>query len=273
MSCWAIRIWPLPSRQAIAAEREALLRSANKVYQEALQRDPKNMRGYGGLAEMYTFMGDKDKALETYQRAAKLFPKNSDVYVAMAICCKHFNDSDGAVQFLHQATKLNPDDRRLKINLGFEFAMAKRYKEAYIWLEQYQGAAQAHYSLAQVYERQGDLAQAQNELQLSLQVDPNYRPANDMMAQLADTNQPIGVEGSGGLKTVGYEDLSSIPEYRLAPNARLISQPDPRNQTDKNLPATTPNPLPVTSIQIPEVVPANPSGTLPGMPLGNGWER
>ncbi len=244
------------------AEREGLLNKASEEYQQALQRDPKNLRAYGGMAELFTYLGDKEKALETYDRAAQVFPKNGDVLVAKAICYKHFNDRINAIKALHAATQVNPADRRLRINLAFELAMAGQYEEAMTWFEKNMTPPQAHYSLAKAYAFQGKMVEAQRELQAALQIDGNYAPAHEMLAELT---APKGPENGSGIKTVGFEELSSIPEYRLAPNAKRLPPIEPLKSAAGSTPAAA-------LIQTPEVISETPPKLLPQMP-GNGSPR
>ena len=254
-----------------ATERQQLLEQAKNDYQQALQREPKNLNAYGGLAEMYANLGDKEKALEVYRQAAKVMPTNANIYVAMAICCKQFDDRAGAVEYMHAATKINPTDRRLKINLGFELAMTGRYEEGFAWLKATLGEPQAHCGLAQVMDRQGKKEEARQEVQIALQGDPNCQPARDLLAKLSAPDTVATPDT--GIKNVGHDEWIPVPEGRLAPNAKLLSQPDPQAgmPVEKK---TERKPIPAATMQFPEPMPLNgPSSTTPTLLPSSGWDR
>src|SRR5262249_18000981 len=63
-----------------AAEREQLLNRARLVYQDVLQREPKNVEALLGLGQMYQITGETDKLREIEQRVIGQHPQNPKVW-------------------------------------------------------------------------------------------------------------------------------------------------------------------------------------------------
>ena len=134
------------------------------------------------------------------------------------------------------------------------------------------GETQAHYGLAQALERQGKKDAARQELEVVLKANPNFQPARELMVKLTATEEPI--EPENGVKTVGYEERVPIAESRLAPNAKLLSQPGSSQPEKQPTPQPDKKPAPAASMQPPEPIPVgtNPPRPLPPMMYSSGWE-
>ena len=90
-------------------------------------------------------------------------------------------DAESAYQQgIHRDPKNNP----CRINYGLMLARLNRTNEAIIHLQAVLPPAQVHYNLASVYEQQGALARAKEELEKAIAANPNMTEAQNKLATL-----------------------------------------------------------------------------------------
>ncbi len=86
--------------------------------EEALRRDPENLRILVSLGNGYFDMNQYNKAIETYQKALKIDPKNADVRTDMGIMYRNSRDYDAAIREFRQAARDNPTHVNSRFNLA-----------------------------------------------------------------------------------------------------------------------------------------------------------
>jgi Flp pilus assembly protein TadD len=94
------------------------LTDALKEAQAWRAKDAYNLVVVRLLGDIYTEMGDKERARRAYSAIVELVPKDAEAQRALATVLKQGGDLDGAHARLLAAMKLRPDDARM----GFELA-------------------------------------------------------------------------------------------------------------------------------------------------------
>jgi Tfp pilus assembly protein PilF len=239
-------------------ERERLLTKARQLYAEALAADPKNAEALLGLSRMYQLTGEREQLAATEKRLKEMHAKNPKVWAAIAVRQGQAKDWDAAAESYFTATKLDPDNRQYRIHLGFTLARAGRYEEGYAWLNKSMRETDARYNLSLMMAHNGHTEKARQQLQSTLQADPNFKPAVNLLSSLTEQQTTPAVPAAPVIRTVGYEEA---PEPTRVP--------------------LTPRPMPVIPPQV--AMPSDPaplgvSGPLPRNPLPpaytatSGWD-
>jgi tetratricopeptide (TPR) repeat protein len=166
------------------AEQEALLDQARRMYQQALQVEPKNLEAARSLARLYARQRDHERAVATYQKALKYHPKEISLWSELGMVHAQQKEWEPALKAFRKAHELDPENRQSAHNLGFCLARAGRYDESLALLQKTDGEAKGHYNLARMlhHMQQDDLSRQQ--LQLALQKDPYLIGAQELMVQL-----------------------------------------------------------------------------------------
>lgn len=260
-----VRIQAATDPNKTAAERESLCNEARITYEKALQQEPKNLDAMLGMARLYAVVKDKEKCVEWYQRASKTYPKNAKVPSEEGkVLGAHFKDKDAAIQCMHTATILDPENRVYRKDLGFTFAWAGRYKEAYAWIVTVMPEAEARYNLAGLMHFNGHDDLAKQELALALKANPNFEPSKQALASYMKPNEQQGE----GIQNVSYsvtKQLGTADVTGAVPASPQYSAPTP----PKNMTAPA-------SIDVPEPPLMNLNQSSSANPFSgstNGWAR
>jgi tetratricopeptide (TPR) repeat protein len=169
-----------------SAEREQLLNRARLVYQDVLQREPKNVDALLGLGQMYQVSGEVDKLREIEQRMISQYPQNAKVWSWVAVRQAQAKNWDAAIDSYQHAVKLDPDNRVYRTHLGFTLARAGRYPEGYEWLSRSMREADARFNMAKMMLHNGEVEKARAELQLCLKADPEMKAAGELLLATAN---------------------------------------------------------------------------------------
>lgn len=178
---------------------------AFNFYKEALRLDAKNQTAYQGLGNIAYHLQNFEKALEFYQKAKQQDP---EVLLRLAQAYLQSNQLASSQQVLTQALKLKPDsseaktlkelfDRKENLNDKTVFEKAQFAYEAlqqdypYLALpvleelrDENPKYRDAHYLLAVTYVKIGEIQTAQTLLEKTLELDPNYEAAQELLQEL-----------------------------------------------------------------------------------------
>jgi len=129
--------------QTSPADREALLESARKTYQKALEIDPDCKKAQEALANLYMERAEYDRALVLYDKAVKKYPKDMKLWNSKGLCHCRKKQWGPAVDCFRKSSELDPEDRECLTQLGLCLARAGKTDESVACLTKANGAAQA----------------------------------------------------------------------------------------------------------------------------------
>jgi thioredoxin-like negative regulator of GroEL len=202
-----------PSRSGV--ERDALLDSARQRYQGVLAKTPGHKGALVGLARMYAKAGDPERSLAAYQDAVRANPTDHALLYQMATAQARFGDFAGAADTCRQALAADPQNRTYGKTLGYCQARLGQWDAAFDSLRQAMPEAEARYFIGRALLDQNKPEDGRRQLELALQANPQYAPAQNALASLSG-GPPVGpvpgpVDGpSGGVVQVGYTE--PVPE-------------------------------------------------------------
>jgi len=189
-------------------EKDSLQAQALQAYQTALDHNSTHLPALLGMAHVYSNMQDKDKAIATYQTALKAHSRNAAVWYEQGCCYGQFKDWNSAIDSLHQSCQLDPDNRVYRKMLGMTLARAGRFEESYAWLIRSMSEPDARYNLGRMMMHLNQEAQCREQMQLALQVNPNYFPAKEFLKSMNGEAQ--GTPAGAPVMPAGFnEPISS----------------------------------------------------------------
>ena len=131
------------------------------------------------LGYIYLYQQQYDQALAEMERAVALAPNEAESYAALAEVLSYMGRTEDALEAAAQALRLKPaiaDDHLDSV--GTAYAVAGRYEEAVTplqrYLSRYPNILAAHLTLAAVYSELGKEAEARAEAAEVLRLNPNF---------------------------------------------------------------------------------------------------
>ena len=110
--------------------RPELLNEAERLANEALERDPNNIEGHILIASILFARGEKDKALAELNKAIQLNPSRVESYLSMARFYLSTNERDKAEELYKKAISVNGNSTLAHTEYGKFLAQSNRPAEA-----------------------------------------------------------------------------------------------------------------------------------------------
>jgi tetratricopeptide (TPR) repeat protein len=147
-------------QQGLAAQQRGDFTTARDFYTRSLAANPKNASALNNLGAVYRSLGNTKLAEEYYRKALDADPKFAAAWSNLAVIFDAQGKRQDATAALQEALRLDPANVGTKINLAIQFSALGVYPEARRLLEDAlrdnPALPEAHYTLGQVLERQGD---------------------------------------------------------------------------------------------------------------------
>lgn len=195
--------------------------AAKSQYEKALELEPKNYEVMLAYAHMNDRAGKFDEAAKLYQRAIAVQPKQPTAYNDLGLCLARVNRYDDAVKNLNKAIEIQPQKALYRNNLATVLVQQNKVNEAVTQLSAVNPPAVAHYNVAFLLQRRGDLNAATQHMVTAAQLDPNFAAARQWLQE----NQPTSYAQSGpAIVAPQYQtqstntfSMAQAPSYTVAP--------------------------------------------------------
>jgi Flp pilus assembly protein TadD len=161
-------------------------------YQQAIQKNPRDVRTYVLLAVIQTRRGNWKEAEDLYRKALAVQPSYPLAANNLAsLMLEHGENADVALSLAQIARQGLPDSPSAADTLGWAYYQKGTYGLAVEQLEEavkkQPNNATYHYHLGMAYEKSGKLALAKKEMAEVLKLNPNYSQADQAKKVLAET--------------------------------------------------------------------------------------
>jgi len=153
-------------------------------YSKALEIEPKNPPALLSTARLYDRQNQKDKAIEFYQKAAAAEPNNAAIFADMGGLQARCGNLTAAQSELQKAVKLDPKSTAHRSALAGVMLDSGNAEAAMAELNQVNNSAMANYQMAYLHFTRKNIPATQQYLGSALQIDPNLKPARDLMASM-----------------------------------------------------------------------------------------
>ena len=133
--------------------------------------------------------GNVNDAISYYRRSIAAC-ETAEAYTFLGWAYSQQNKYDDAIEQCKLAIQLDPDFGNPYNDIGAYMINLGRFDEAVTWLElaitakRYDSRHFPHFNLARVFERRGMWDEALGEYETALEIDPNYKLAQDAFIRL-----------------------------------------------------------------------------------------
>ena len=182
-------------------EAQAVVRDeSRKAYQQALKIDPNNLEAYRGLGQLYTKMGDTERAQETFKKAMAKHPKDAGLWYDLGQCHNRRKDFAEGARCFNKAVELDPENREYLKKLGFTLAWSGQIDQGLVYLTRAHGSPTAHLMIACMFDQKEQRAPAIHHLKLALNENPQLQAARDLLAALENPGTPRAPQAAVALR-------------------------------------------------------------------------
>jgi tetratricopeptide (TPR) repeat protein len=217
-------IWDLPysdnpeaARLYDAAKQEyenQNLQGEIESLKRAVAQDPKFIRAWLWLGEIYRYKRDRDLAMEAYRKAIEIDPDLPVSYKALGSTLMDASRFEEAVGVWQQFIKVAPEDSAGPASLGSTLYLLKRYKEAVTSLESaaklQSENASLQAKLASAYLRAGDDDKAVTAFRKAIDTSPGPEMFNNVAYELAEADKQLSLALEYGEKAVRAEEEATV---------------------------------------------------------------
>lgn len=174
-------------QQGLAAQQRGDFVAARDLYTRSLAENPSNAATLNNLGAVHRSLGNLKLAEESYRKALNVDPKFAPAWSNLAVIFDTQGKRQEATAALQESLRLDPGNVSTKVNLAIQFSALGVYPEARRLLEQAirdnPSLAEAHYTLGQVMERQGDKQQAAVEFRAFLATSKGRFPQQELQVR------------------------------------------------------------------------------------------
>lgn len=174
-------------QQGLAAQQRGDFVVARDFYSRSLAEKPSNAETLNNLGAVHRALGNVKLAEESYRRALVIDPKFAPAWSNLAVILDGQGKRQEATAALQESLRLDPRNVGTKVNLAIQFAALGLNADARRLLEEAirdnATLAEAHYTLGQVLEKQGDKQQAINAYRTFLATSKGRFPRQEILVR------------------------------------------------------------------------------------------
>lgn len=153
-------------------------------YSKALEIEPKNPSALLSTARLYDRQNEREKSVEFYQKAAVVTPNDANIYAELGALQAKSGNLAAAKQELQKAVNLEPKSTTHRSSMAGILLDSGSADLAMSELMQVNSPAMANYQMAYLHFARKNVPATQQYLNNALQIDPNLKPARDLMASM-----------------------------------------------------------------------------------------
>jgi protein O-mannosyl-transferase len=177
----------LAAEGVMTYQRNVLWGSAIDIWKDTVSKSPRKLRPRFQLAFAYFQAASCTNSVDEFQKAATLEPPKFDLLLDWALAYDCAGNSPQAIATLQQAAAQHPN-AHVYSQIGMEYGRIGKYPEALDALTAAQrldpGFAMTYYYLGNIHAIQGNQAQAAEDYQRVVALDPSNSPARAALARM-----------------------------------------------------------------------------------------
>ena len=173
------------------SERHGQLDFAKRVYESAIERDPKNRIAHHRLAVIAARKARFQDAQTHFTAALQLGQPNAELLNDYGYCLYLQDDLAAAERLFREAVKIEPTYKAAHNNLALALGEQGRFDESHEEFRKAVNDAEAIANLAYVKTQMGLLDEAQLAYHQALNLDGEIRPAAEALIQLAKIDEQL----------------------------------------------------------------------------------
>jgi tetratricopeptide (TPR) repeat protein len=158
---------------------------AMDFYSKALEAEPTNVAALTSMARLHDRQNSGEKAVEFYQKAISANPNQASLYVSLGEVQSRMGQVAVAKEQYQKAINLDPKNRAYRSSLAGILIDEGQAEKAEQELRNVDTPAMAQYQMAYLYMSKQNLALTKQHLGNALTLDPNLKPARDLMSSIS----------------------------------------------------------------------------------------
>jgi tetratricopeptide (TPR) repeat protein len=222
---------PLKIQYAKWMEETGQLAEARLHYSEVITAQPKNIDAHLGMARVDLAQGQIDSAEQGYHRVLKLDRDNAYAHSGLGQCLSARKDWTAAVTELNLANKSLPEDKTIRYQLAVALVHTGNLAAAQVQFAECVGEAAGHYNTALILKDEGNLDEAESQLQLALRKDPQLKDAQRWLVEIRKVRGQVGAALPAQVpaairptvKQVTYHDYGPIGTVDVEPAVYVLN--------------------------------------------------
>ena len=174
---------------------------ARESYDNALKSEPNNAQALVSIARLNYREGKYQEASEFFRRALTVSPNDAELHNDIALTQSKLNDVAGSIASFEKALKLAPGTSRYANNLATVHYESGDAAAAYRVLVTNNKPAVAHFNMAYLHYKSGNLEEAKKHLNAAAQYEPESSSdaivnravtrSKEMLAQINTAASPV----------------------------------------------------------------------------------
>jgi Tfp pilus assembly protein PilF len=174
---------------------------AMESYTKALENEPNNAPALTSIARLHFRQGKHKQAVEFFQRAIAQNPEDAGLHNDLGLTLSKLGDHAAATKSLQKSLELAPGTSRYANNLASVSFEAGDSSSAYQVLAKNNKPAVAHFNMAYLHFKNGQMSEAKGHLGQALRYEPQasgddaveraVERSRDMLAQIDASMAPI----------------------------------------------------------------------------------
>jgi tetratricopeptide (TPR) repeat protein len=178
---------------------------ARNAYERSLVLNPDDADAQMNLGLVHLALGELPQSMEHARRAVELAPKNPTVLANYGVVLDAVGDHVGAEHSFLSSLEITGDTPSTLLNLGQNLLIQNRPVEAQEVLQRFLKKSVSPIALKRLgdaYSLQGKAAEAIEEYERALKLDPNYYPALNDAGRIVISKYRAGAELDENLRSV-----------------------------------------------------------------------
>ncbi|XZE43048.1 tetratricopeptide repeat protein [Pirellulaceae bacterium SH467] len=153
-------------------------------YSKALEAEPKNISALLSMARLYDRQNEKDKSISFFNKAIEVAPNNAATFSELGAIYVKSGNLNAAKEQFQKAVNLDPKNANHRSALAGVLLDMGNADGAMVELAQVHQPAMANYQMAYLHFTRKNVPATQQYLGAALQIDPNLKPARDLLASM-----------------------------------------------------------------------------------------
>ncbi|XZE36997.1 tetratricopeptide repeat protein [Pirellulaceae bacterium SH501] len=153
-------------------------------YSKALEAEPKNISALLSMARLYDRQNEKEKSISFFNKAIEVAPNNAASYSELGAVYVKSGNLNAAKDQFQKAVNLDPKNANHRSSLAGVLLDMGNADGAMVELAQVHPPAMANYQMAYLHFTRKNVPATQQYLGAALQIDPNLKPARDLLASM-----------------------------------------------------------------------------------------
>ncbi len=219
---------------------------AMESYVVALEREADHVPALTSIARLHFRQGNHDQAAEFYRRAIAQSPEDAGLHNELGRALSQIGDGLAAIESFDKALKLAPGMPRYANDLASEKFAAGDTTSAYDVLQKNNKPAVAHFNMAYLHFKKGQMDQSRSHLTEAIRFEP--QAAGDAAVKRAvDRSRDMLAQISGSESSAVHARIASLPtsttiqqtSQALSPGSPLTVKPASSIGPTKTTPASS----------------------------------